>query len=447
MATQPVLLPGTAQRRKADHNLTSVWRYVLLGILTIFGLIGGVGGWAATTDLSGAVQATGTVVVAGSVKKIQHPSGGVVGQIFVTNGDRVKAGDVLVRLDETVTRASLQLITKQADELQGRRARLIAERDESDAIAFSQELSSRASEPDVAQMISGETTLFQSRRRTRAEQKAQLAERIAGLEEEIAGNTIQAEAKTREIVLIARELDGLRPLEAQGLVTTSKMMSLKREAARLEGEKAQLQAAAGTSRGKVAEIEIQRLTVDSEAKSDVVKDLREAEGKLVELTERRTAAADQLSRVDIKSPVNGLVHQISVFTVGGVITTTEPLMLIVPEGDTLVIDAKIAPSDIDQARSHHEATIRFPAFNQRTTPSVSGRVTTIAADLTTDPKTGLSYYVARVEISDDGMSKLSELKLVPGMPAEVQITTSARTALSYLVKPLSDQFAKAFKER
>ncbi len=447
MATQPVLLPGTAQRRKADHNLTSVWRYVLLGILTIIGLIGGVGGWAATTDLSGAVQATGTVVVAGSVKKIQHPSGGVVGQIFVTNGDRVKAGDVLVRLDETVTRASLQLITKQADELQGRRARLIAERDESDAIAFSQELNSRASEPDVAQMISGETTLFQSRRRTRAEQKAQLAERIAGLEQEIAGNTIQAEAKAREIVLIARELDGLRPLEAQGLVTTSKMMSLKREAARLEGEKAQLQAAAGTSRGKVAEIEIQRLTVDSEAKSDVVKDLREAEGKLVELTERRTAAADQLSRVDIKSPVNGLVHQMSVFTVGGVITTTEPLMLIVPEGDTLVIDAKIAPSDIDQARSHHEATIRFPAFNQRTTPSVSGRVTTVAADLTTDPKTGLSYYVARVEISDDGMSKLSELKLVPGMPAEVQITTSARTALSYLVKPLSDQFAKAFKER
>ena len=447
MAAPPLLLPGTVQRQKADRNLTSVRRYVLLGFLMIFGLIGGVGGWAATTDLSGAVQATGTVVVAGSVKKIQHPSGGVVGQIFVTNGDRVKAGDVLVRLDETITRASLQLITKQLDELQGRRARLIAERDEADAIAFPKELSSRASEPDVAQIISGETTLFQSRRRTRTEQKGQLGERIAGLEQEIAGNTNQAEAKSREIMLIARELDGLRPLEAQGLVTTSKMMSLKREAARLEGEKAQLQAAAGTSRGKVAEIEIQRLTVDSEAKSDVVKDLREAEGKIVELTERRTAAADQLSRVDIKSPVNGLVHQMSVFTVGGVITTTEPLMLIVPEGDKLVIDAKIAPSDIDQARAHHEAKIRFPAFNQRTTPSVSGRVTTIAADLTTDPKTGLSYYMARVEISDADMGKMSDLKLVPGMPAEIQITTAARTALSYLVKPLSDQFAKAFKER
>jgi HlyD family secretion protein len=447
MAAQPLLLPGTAQRQKADRNLTSVRRYVLLGFLTIFGLIGGVGGWAATTDLSGAVQATGTVVVAGNVKKIQHPSGGVVGQIFVTNGDRVKAGDVLVRLDETITRASLQLITKQADELQGRRARLMAERDDMEAITFPKDLSARASEPDVAQIISGETTLFQSRRRTRAEQKGQLGERIAGLEQEIAGNTTQAEAKAREIVLIARELDGLRPLETQGLVTTSKMMSLKREAARLEGEKAQLQAAAGTSRGKIAENEIQRLTVDSEAKSEAVKDLREAEGKLVELTERRTAAADQLSRVDIKSPVNGLVHQMSVFTVGGVITTTEPLMLIVPEGDKLVIDARIAPSDIDQARSHHEAKIRFPAFNQRTTPSVSGRVTTIAADLTTDPKTGLSYYLARVEISDAEMSKLTELKLVPGMPAEVQITTAARTALSYLVKPLSDQFAKAFKER
>jgi len=439
---------GGAPRATLDRNFTSVARYVIAGIATILALIVGIGGWAATTDLAGAVIASGTVVVSGNVKKVQHPTGGVVSRIFVKNGDHVKAGDLLVRLDDTVTRANLEVIRKQIDEQLGRLSRLKAERDDAPRVIFPDQLKSRAFDPSVADIVAGEQTLFEARTRSRNEQKKQLGERIRGLQEEIAGNTAQAAAKSQEIELIGKELASLLTLEERQLVTTSKMMALRREAARLEGEKAQLQAAAGRSRGQIAEIEVQKLNIDSQAKSEVVKDLREVEARLGELSERRIAAEDQLKRIDVLSPVDGLVHQMSIFTVGGVVTTSEPLMLIVPEGDDLVIEAKISPRDIDQARTHRMASVRFPAFNMRTTPNIDGDVVQIAADLSHETQQpNISYYLARIKISDEQLKRLGSLRLVPGMPAEVQITTDARTALSYLLKPVTDQFAKAFKER
>ena len=450
--TAPTQQLSDAAKAAALHEkLTSVRRYVLAGIATLVLLFGGIGGWAATTDLAGAVMAAGTVVVAGNVKKIQHPTGGVVGEIYVKNGDRVKSGDLLVRLDETMTRANLQVITKQLDELIGRQARLRAERDDAATIEFPQELLKRSVEPSVAQILTGEKKLFESRVNSRNSQKGQLGERILALDEEIGGLKSQAESKGLEIELIGKELTGLEILEAKQLVTTTKLMSLRREGARLKGERSQMLASAASSKGKIAEIQVQRLGIDHDAKSEVLKELRESEGKIAELSERRTAADDQLRRVELHSPVDGVVHQMSVFTVGGVVNTAEPLMLIVPEGDKLVIEAKIAPQDIDQARAHEDAIIRFPAFNQRTTPHVSGRIINIAADLTHDQpqqqQGNPAYYQARIEILDDEMSKLAGLKLVPGMPAEVQIRTTSRTAITYLLKPLQDQFAKAFKER
>lgn len=436
-----------APAKAPQSDVISVKRYIIMGFGTIFLLFGGMGGWAATTDLAGAVLGPGTVVVASNVKKIQHPTGGVVGKIFVKNGDHVKAGDVLVRLDETVTRAQLQVVTKQMDELLGRQARLRAERDDAQAVTFPDDLLKRSSEPAVSQILSGEKTLFETRVSARQAQKGQLGERISALNEEVSGLTQQAEAKQRELDLIGKELAGLEQLEAQKLVPTSKMMALRREGARLEGERAQLQAQAGSSRGRIAEIELQKLGIDVEAKSDIVKDLRDTEGKLVELTERRTAADDQLRRIDLISPVDGVVHQMSVFTVGGVINTAETLMQIVPESDRLVVEAKIAPQDIDQARTHTEAVIRFPAFNSRTTPQLNGRVASVSADITRDERTNISYYTARIEISDEEMAKLKGQKLVPGMPAEVQIATTSRSALSYLARPVEDAFSKAFRER
>lgn len=430
-----------------DRGLTSVKTLLVFGFVTIVGLVGGMAVWAAFTDLSGAVIANGTVVVASNVKKIQHPTGGVVGQILVKNGDHVKAGDVLVRLDETLTRANLQIITKQIDELVGRKTRLQAERDDLNEITFPPDLRLRREEPAVAQILSGEQSLFATRIGARSAQKNQLGERIAGLEEEIAGLSAQSIAKQSEIDLINGELKSLEGLANQQLVPTSKMNALKREGARLNGELAQLRASIGSSKGKIAETQVQRISIEREAKSEIVKDLREVEGKIVELSERRVAAEDQLRRIDLKSPVDGIVHQMSVFTIGGVINTAEPLMLVVPEGDSLVVEAKIAPQDIDQTRAHDQAIIRFPAFSMRTTPVIHGRVSNVAADLTKDQQNNIAYYLARVEIADAEMAKLAGLKLVPGMPAEVQIKTTSRSALSYLLKPMEDQFAKAFKER
>ncbi len=446
-ASRTALVPLAAAPETVIANVTSIRRYMMAGLATTFMLFGGLVTWAAATDLAGAVLASGTIVVAGNVKKIQHPTGGVIGNIFVKNGDRVKAGDLLVKLDETVTRANMQLITKQIDELTGRRTRLVAERDGVASLQFPGDLAARYSEPAVSQILTGEESLFRSRSSSRSAQQSQLGERIAGLREEVAGLINQSAAKAREIDLIAQELAGLQTLEAKHLVTTSKMMALRREAARLEGERAQLQAAAGQTRGRIAEIEVQKISLDSEAKSEVSKELRETEGTLVELVERRTAADDQLRRVEIKSPVDGLVHQMSVFTVGGVVNSSEPLMLIVPDDQKLVIEARIAPQDIDQARNHSAAFIRFPAFNQRTTPVIEGHVATVAADLTREPQTGISYYVATIELNEGEGAKLAGLKLMPGMPAEIQIKTDERSALSYLVKPIEDQFSKAFRER
>jgi len=409
--------------------------------------LGGVGGWASTTRIAGAVVAPGIVVVETSVKKVQHPTGGVVGEIRVRDGDRVTAGDLLIRLDETVTRANLQVITKQLDELGIRQARLGAERDREDILRVPSILASRLSEPEVAAMVAGERTLFESRKEALAGQKSQLRERIAQLKEEIAGLTGQADAKAREIALVQIELEGVEKLWAKNLVSITKLTAMRREDARLDGERGQLVASAAQAKGKIAETELQIIQLDQEMRKEVMKDLREAQAKEAELFERRVAAEDQLKRIDIRAPQAGVVHQLAVHTIGGVVTRAEPIMLIVPEDDSLVVEAKLSPQDIDHIRPGREAYIRFPAFNQRTTPEFEGQVTRVAADLTKDQQNNLAYYIARISIAEKDQARTEVMRLVPGMPAEVHIRTTERTALSYLMKPLFDQFALAFKER
>jgi membrane fusion protein, type I secretion system len=409
--------------------------------------LGGVGGWASTTRIAGAVVAPGIVVVETSVKKVQHPTGGVVGEIRVRDGDRVTAGDLLIRLDETVTRANLQVITKQLDELGIRQARLGAERDREDILRVPSILASRLSEPEIAAMVAGERTLFESRKEALAGQKSQLRERIAQLKEEIAGLTGQADAKAREIALVQIELEGVEKLWAKNLVSITKLTAMRREDARLDGERGQLVASAAQAKGKIAETELQIIQLDQEMRKEVMKDLREAQAKEAELFERKVAAEDQLKRIDIRAPQAGVVHQLSVHTIGGVVTRAEPIMLIVPEDDSLVVEAKLSPQDIDHIRPGREAYIRFPAFNQRTTPEFEGQVTRVAADLTKDQQNNLAYYIARISIAEKDQARTEVMRLVPGMPAEVHIRTTERTALSYLMKPLFDQFALAFKER
>ena len=330
-------------REATTPALQSIQRYMIVGMFIVAFATFGVGGWAATSQLSGAVIGQGVVVVDSSVKKVQHATGGIVGELRVREGDRVNAGDILIRLDETQTLANATIVTQSVDELLARQARLGAERDNADEIEFPRALieRSRDSKSEAAHAIAAEQTLFKLRREARAGQKAQLKERSTQLQDEIKGYTGQAEAKQKEIELIYKELEGVRSLFQKNLVPITRMTSLERDTARLEGERSQLSGAIAQSKGKIAEIQLQIIQVDQDLRSEVGKDLIETRSKLSELSERKTAAVDQLNRIDIRAPQSGRVHQLAVHTVGGVIAPGEQIMLIVPDADALAIEVKI----------------------------------------------------------------------------------------------------------
>ncbi|HWB50584.1 MAG TPA: HlyD family type I secretion periplasmic adaptor subunit [Stellaceae bacterium] len=425
----------------------SIRRHLLLGVAAAVLLVGGVGGWAATTELAGAVIAPGRLVVDSNVKKVQHPTGGVVGELRVKEGDRVAAGEVVVRLDETQARANLAIVTKALDELAARQARCEAERDGADTVSFPDELSARRDDPDVRRVTAGERRLFAVRRDARDGQKAQLREQIAQLQEQIRGTAEQETAKVKEIEWIRQELKGVRDLWNRNLVPFSRVTALERDAARLEGERGALIGNAAQTRGRIAETELKILQIDEDLRTEVGKELADIRGKRAELVEKRVAAEDQLKRTDLVAPQDGRVFQLAVHTVGGVVQAGEAVMLIVPDGDSLTVEAKVAPQDIDQVHRGQRAVLRFPAFNQRTTPELNGEVVRIGADVVQEDKRNESYYAVRIRISDDELARLGGLKLVAGMPVEAFIQTVPRTAMSYLVKPMHDQIARAFRER
>jgi HlyD family secretion protein len=397
------------------------------------------------TELSGAVVASGLVVVDTYVKKVQHPTGGIIGEIRVSDGDRVHAGEVVVRLDETVARANLAMVTNSLDELAARQGRLEAERDGRDAVTVSPSLLTRVSEPNLFSLLQGERRLFETRREARAGQKSQLKERIEQLREQIDGFNLQASAKGEEIKLIQDELAGVQELYRKNLVPLTRLTSLKREETRLRGERGQLLAGTAQAKGRISETELQIIQIDQDLRSEVSKELHEVQAKTAELMERKIAAEDQLKRIDIRAPQDGVVHQLAVHTVGGVIPAGDTLMQIVPESDELSVEVKIATQDIDQLQFGQPAVLRLSAFNQRSTPELKGLVNRIAADLVTDQRTGQPYYPVRIAFSPGERERLGTLKLVPGMPVESFVQTGYRTVLSYLTKPLADQVLRAFR--
>lgn len=434
-----------AQRTASAIDRT-IRRYLLGGVAVCILLLGGVGSLAAVTEISGAVIASGRLVVDSSVKKVQHPTGGVVGEILVREGDAVMAGQVLIRLDETVTRANLAIVTKSLDEFEARLARLEAERGGTDTIVFPSSLTSRQDDPEIERAMAGENSLFEFRRQARAGQKAQLRERIAQLAEEVSGLTEQRDAKSREIELIGSELEGMRTLWQRKLVSIDRITALERDAVRLEGEHGQLTASIAQSKGRTSEIRLQIIQIDQELRSEVATELREVQAKLSEFVERKVSAQDQLKRIDIRSPQTGVVHQLGVHTVGGVISPGELIMLIVPVTDDLTVEARVAPQDIDQLAPRQTATLRLSAFNQRITPELDGVVREISPDLSIDEQSGDSFYTVRLSLPRTELTRLKGLVLAPGMPVEVFFSTGSRTMLSYLVKPLTDQIQRAFRE-
>lgn len=446
----PLALSAAGGRARALHSpaRNSIRRHLALALGLSAALVLGVGGWASLTQIAGAVIAPGQLVVESDVKKVQHPSGGVVGELRVREGSRVRAGEVLIRLDETQTRANLEIVLKALDELAARRARDEAERDGAATIAFPGALLARARDDrTVAALIEGERRLFSARLSGREGQKAQLRERVAQLRQEITGLTEQATAKEREIALIGTELKGVRELYAKNLVPYARVTALERDAARLEGERGQLVASTASARGKITETQLQILQIDGDMRTEVGKDLSEIRAKWSELVEKRVAAEDQLKRVDLRAPQDGTVHQLTVHTVGGLVVPQEPAMLVVPSADQLAVEVRIQPQDIDSVHLDQRAMLRFSAFNQRTTPEIEGQVTRISADVSQDAKTGVSYYTVRIGVAEAQKDRLGGARLVPGMPVEAFLQIGERSVLSYLTKPLADQIAKAWRER
>jgi HlyD family secretion protein len=425
----------------------SIRLHLIIGLAIVVVLAGGLGGWASTAEISGALIAPGSIVVESNVKKVQHPTGGVVGEVLARDGDLVKAGDVVVRLDDTVTKASLAIVVKTLDGLMARGARLQAEQQGLDKIIFPQELLARAGDPEVKNIIASESKLFEVRTNGRIGQKAQLRERITQLNEEIAGLTAQETAKDQEIALVEKELVGVRDLYDKHLVQMSRLTTLERDAARLNGERAQYIASKAQAKGKITETELQIIQVDKDMVSDVSKDLRETTDKIGEFVERKVTAEDQLRRTDIRAPQDGMVLQSTVHTVGGVITAGDAIMMIVPQSDDLQVEAKVNPQDIDKLQIGQKTLLRLSAFNQRTTPELNGVVSRVSPDVTVDQRTGQSYYTIRVSMSAQEIARLGDVKLIPGMPAEAFVQTGDRTMLSYLIKPLSDQLMRAFREK
>ena len=436
--------PGAAE--EPANALDSIRRYTIAGAAVVFFLTFGVAVWAMTAEIAGALIAPGTIVVESNSKKVQHPTGGVVGELRVKDGDRVKTGDLLVRLDDTVTRANLAIVTKTLTELTARKARLSTERDGSDHITFPEELMQQANVPDAAQVMAAEVRLFELRRAARAGQKSQFNERINQAKDEIVGFGAQKTAKDKEIAFIEHELIGVRELYEKNLVPITRLSQLEREATRLGGERGQLIAATAQAKGKIAELQLQIIQVDQDLSSEVAKEMREIDAKIGEFVERRVSAVDLLKRTDLRAPQDGTVFQSTVHTIGGVIPAGEAIMLVVPDSDRLTVEAKVNPQDIDKVQLGQKATLRFSAFNFRTTPEIFGTVSQVSADITTDQRTSQSYYTIRIAMPADEVARLGNVKLVPGMPVEAFVNTGDRTVMSYLMKPLSDQINRAFRE-
>jgi HlyD family secretion protein len=420
---------------------------MFIGFLALALLVGGFGAWAALASIAGAVVAGGRIQVENSQQVVEHPDGGVVGEILVRNGDKVVAGDILLRLDDTLMRSEQSILEGQLHELIARRGRLTAERDAAESVVFDAELLDRAAtDPDVRATVDGQTRLFNARRKTQDEQISQLRERQLQIREQIGGSEAQTAALSRQRELIAQELVGQEKLYKQGLAQLNRLLSLQREEARLQGQVGELIAGVAESRGRIAEIEIQILQLATQRQEDAITTLRDVQHQENQVREKLASLRETMSRLDVRAPLGGTIHGLTVHAVRSVVRPAEPILYIVPSDSQLVIEAQVQTIDIDQIHAGQAATLRFSSFSSRRTPEVNGRIRTVSADVFTDEATGASYYLARIDINDGEMEKLDGLELVPGMPVEAFLRTADRTPLEFLTKPMTDYLSRAFIE-
>jgi len=429
-------------------DVWSVRKPMIVGVLGLLLLVGGFGTWAAMTQISGAVIASGQIEVDQNRQVVQHPDGGVVEEILVEEGNAVDAGTVLIRLDPNELQSELAIVESQLFELMARRGRLEAERDERETITFAPLLLETAeSRPDVRNLKDGQRRLFEARRASIAQAIEQLQKQQEQIADQITGITAQQGSMDQQLALIERELTDQQSLFDRGLAQVSRVLSLQREAARMSGTVGELAANEAQARGRITEIDIEILNLQSRRREEAITQLRDIQSRELELHERRRALLERMSRLDVTAPVAGIVYDLRVFARRSVIRPADPVLYIIPQDRPLVINARVEPIDIDKLSIGQEVTLRFSALDQRATPELTGSVKLISADAFEDEATRQSYYRAEIVLGEGEQAKLPEdATLLPGMPVEAFIRTEDRTPLAYLVKPLTDYFTKAFRE-
>lgn len=439
------LLGGLLAPPGQDWTHSSAW--VRLGMRSVVVLVFGLAGFGMLVSINGAVVTSGTVTVESNYKTIQHLDGGIVGKIHVRNGDRVKAGDTLVELDDTGVRANLAVVESRITDQRIQQVRLEAERDRRSTFALPKGLLREPVHADTARVLAAQTALFEARLQSRLGEQSVLTQRLEQLAAEHDGLKAQLKARTTERGLNTKELGAVRGLYEKGFANQQRLSTLEREAARLDGEIGRLRSEVARAAGGIAEAELKRAQSEKTFTESVVDELRKVQAQLGELEENRKTLSDKVARATIRSPRSGRVHALAVHTEGGVITPATPMMQIIPDGERLVVEAQVTPQDIDKVRTGQEASLRFPAFDARSTPRIDGKVATVSAAQLTDPQ-GRSYFTAQIEIAAAELAKIGAgHPLLPGMPAEVYIKTKARSIVSYFLKPLTDAMFRIFRER
>ncbi|MBT9455527.1 MAG: HlyD family type I secretion periplasmic adaptor subunit [Burkholderiaceae bacterium] len=422
-------------------------RWNLIGLAIIAGTIGVSVVWSTLAPLSSAVVAQGSVKVDTSRKKIQHAEGGVVKKILVQDGSTVKAGDVLVQLDETRAGAAHGMVVGGRDVALATEARLKAERDEKSTIEFPPELTQRTDNEQVAQILRAQQAMFAARRSSRAGELGILDEQVAALRNEITGFQSQQRSKNEQIESLENDLKGLIDLDKQGMVEKTRLRAVDRDIARLKGERDELVSKVASGRTAISERELKKFQVRRAFQEEVANELKKVQSENYELIERASATKRTLELTELRAPVSGTITELKIHTAGGVIGPGEVVMELVPSDDRLVLEARVLPADIDRVMVGQQAGLKLHAFNPRTTPELNGSVTYVSADAVLDPRTELSYFTVKLDVPKAELERLGEQKVQPGMQADIFIRTGERTFFGYLLQPLMDSFRKAWLER
>ncbi|WP_181164434.1 HlyD family type I secretion periplasmic adaptor subunit [Amaricoccus solimangrovi] len=430
--------------KKSNWHLS---RFLIGGYVVLAVMVFGLGAWAAVAKISGAVVIGGSLEVEGNRQVVQHPNGGVIEALNVRDGDEVRKGDVLVELEGDSMITELGIVEGQWFEILARKGRLAAERDGQDTITYDDEIASRAKDsPKIAELLKSQQQQFEARRKLNEDESNQITERQKQIQKEIDGLLAVQTANVEQVRLVKQEVTQQQTLLDKGLTEIGKLLALQRTLADLQGTAGQVEANIAENRGKIAELEINRVQIDSKTREEAISELRDLEFREIELREKRTDLKEQIGKLRLRAPVDGVIYGNTADTLRGVIRAAEPIMYVVPKDAPLIVRGHVLPTAIDQVHVGQEANLRFSAFDSRTTPELKGHILSISADAVEDKARGTRYYTADIQIDDHERDKIANRKLLPGMPVEAFIGTSERSPLSYFVKPFTDYFARAFQE-